>query len=161
MKAQIKFALVCVIASLLLVPQAYAQTSCPAGITNPLQVLVETWSFQYNGWIDAPQLPLAAAGQIVASIGTDRAGNPVGRLTITQTSNQNGSITRLEKDVGTYQIFPDCSGGTLALNVSSRPVAFDFWFHNNRTEAFMVSANTTLWGWIKKVAVAVFCTVAA
>src|SRR5689334_13784988 len=94
-------------------PTAFAQ--CPAGITNTLQLLVGKWTYSVTGVVPALSGPLAsepfiAAGQFVASFGSDRNGNPRGVLAIAQSSNRNGQVTRLESDAGTYQIFPDCSG---------------------------------------------------
>jgi len=119
-----------------LVTQASAQ--CPAGVTNPLQVLVGTWAYQLDGLAPSAAIVFASAGQFTASIGTDRAGNPIGRLAITATSNQNGSVTRLEADAGTYQVFPDCSGGSLTFNLSSSPVAGDFFFDEEFTQVIIV-----------------------
>lgn len=93
---------------------------CSEGIT-PLQTLIGSWSYTQQ------KRDGAAAGIFTASIGV-RGGRPTGILTITNSLNQNGSITRLETDAGTYQVFDDCSGGTLTFNLSSQPVAYDFWF---------------------------------
>lgn len=137
---------------------AQSAPGCAANITNPLQALVGTWGFSANGFAPAT-LPFASAGRFVASIGTDSAGNPIGRLSITNTSSQNGQITRLETDVGTYQVFPDCSGGTLVFNLSTRPLAFDFWFDNRGTELSFTNniADVVLWGRGKRADCIVGC----
>jgi len=108
------------------------QSQCAAAISNPLQALVGSWAYSTKGFVPATAA-FASAGQFVAAIGT-KSGSPVGVLVITQTSSANGQITRTEMDSGTYQIFPDCSGGTLTFNLSSNPLTFDFWFANGGSE---------------------------
>jgi hypothetical protein len=120
-----------VLAGLCLTTNADAQTSCPSGV-NPLQLLVGTWSFSTHGFVSqtgAPtsMSPFSGVGQFVASIGT-QGGQQVGLLTITQTSVANGEAIRQEQDAGTYTIFPDCSGGTLTFNLSTRPQQLEFRF---------------------------------
>jgi hypothetical protein len=112
------------LAGLLLATSALAQpapASCSASLVSPLQALIGTWTFSMDGSIP-PAQAFASAGQFVASIGTDQRGH----LTITTTSSQQ--MTTLETDAGTYQVFPDCSGGTLTFNLSTRPLQFNFWF---------------------------------
>ena len=61
-------------------------------------------------------------------LGADRALNPLGVLTITQTAAITASITRLETDTGRYQLSADCTVGSLVFNVGSRPVnSISFW----------------------------------
>ena len=55
---------ICAVACILLAPLANAQ--CPTGITNPLQVLVGTWTFKAQG---AGTTNYASAGQFTASVG--------------------------------------------------------------------------------------------
>jgi hypothetical protein len=47
---------------------------------------------------------------------------------------------------GSYQVSPDCSGGTLTFlvsgNTSSRPSQFDFWFDEFFSEIRFVSTNS-------------------
>jgi hypothetical protein len=111
------------LAGVLLTSQAYAQ--CPTG-TNPLQLLVGTWTFSTQGFgltstsFGTPG-PLNSAGQFVASISPAGAGV----LTITDSANRNGQVTRLERDAGSFQVFPDCSGATLTFNLSTGPASFD------------------------------------
>jgi hypothetical protein len=133
----VSITLVGTIACLIMAPGLYAQ--CPQG-TDPLQLLVGTWTFSTNGFSPAIQ-PFASSGQFTASIST-RAGNRIGLLSITSTASLNGQIVRQEIDAGTYQIFADCSGGTLTFNLSSRPLAFDFWFANGGTEISFVSITS-------------------
>jgi hypothetical protein len=72
--------------------------------------------------------PYTIAGQFIASVGTDKNGSPKGILSITATSNVQGTgSSRQEVAVGSYTIFPDCSGGTLTFNLSTQPVSWDFW----------------------------------
>lgn len=134
------------IAGLFLAPCVPAQTSpgCGSAITDPLQALAGSWTFSTRGTVFPTQLsaePFASVGSMVAAIGTNRAGIPVGLLTITKTASQNGqSLARQETDAGTFQVLPDCSGGTLTFNLSSRPVQFDFRFVNG-TEIRFVSTS--------------------
>ena len=119
-------AAVCFLAVVLLIPQAHAQ--CPAGTTNPLTTFVGAWTFESEGFNFPPTQFLASAGRVVATLGTDRAGNTIGVLAITQSSSIDGSPTRLESDAGRFAVFPDCSGLTLTFNVSSGPVQLDCFF---------------------------------
>ena len=120
---------------------------CPA---NALSVLSGPWTFNVqanfqNGSRARPVPPAddnyAATGQFVASIGTDRAGNAVGRLALNATAVLDTSITRLEGDVGSFQINDDCTGGTLTFNLSSRPQQYDFWFYDNKQSMYFVSTR--------------------
>jgi hypothetical protein len=127
---------VCVLASMLLTPQAHAQFEgplCPelnssGQAISPLQLLVGRWRF---GWLGIPTPnnagPVYSAGSFTASVVTDQAGNQKGVLTITASTNLNGQITRQDVGQGVYQIFPDCSGGTLTFNLSSGPTSWEFW----------------------------------
>lgn len=80
MKNCISFAAL-VAAGLFLGPQAKAQ--CPANI-NPLQILTGSWAFKQEGLAPPGE---GAAGRFTASLGTDRAGNTIGVLTVTSTFN--------------------------------------------------------------------------
>ena len=126
------------VACILLAPLANAQ--CPTG--NPLQVLVGTWTFKAQG---AGTTNYASAGQFTASIGL--VGVPpaaAGVLSIVATTNSNGVVTRQERDTGRYQIFPDCSGGVLTINLSTRPIVVEFWFLEGFTEIDFVSSDPNL-----------------
>jgi hypothetical protein len=122
----------------LLMPQAHAQ--CPAGTVNPLQTLVGAWTFTTKGFAFPPTVFLAAGGRFVATVAMDRSGAPLGTLSVTQTASMDGTPARLETDIGTFQVNPDCSGGTLTFNISSRPVQFDF-FTVNANQIFLVGTN--------------------
>lgn len=125
---------------------AIAPAGCPAGVTNPIQLLVGNSSFVARGF--GPQAVLrrivtfstdrrdgggwgqedssyAIAGTWNASLGADPR---IGRLLINATSDLSGSITRQEFDAGSFQANADCSGGQLIFNLSSHPVQFDFWW---------------------------------
>lgn len=112
--------------------------SCPA---NPLQPLVGTWTYSVNGFHFPPTLFLSAVGRLVASLGVDRAGAPIGVLSISQSSSIDGSPTRSESDIGRYALNADCSGGTLTFNLGSRPGQFDFFFNNPNTLLFVGTNN--------------------
>jgi hypothetical protein len=107
-------------------------TSCPA---NPLDILNGTWTFSTEGFSLSAQ-PFTSAGRFVAS-SSSRSGNQNGFLAITSTSSQNGLIVSQEADAGAYQIYPDCSGGTLTFNLSTRPLQFDFWFATEKEIRFV------------------------
>jgi hypothetical protein len=127
------FLFTCATAGMLLTPFA-ASAQCPSG--DPLQVLVANWTFQAKGV--APIL-YKSAGQFTASIVNGR-----GFLAIVQTLNNGVQIIRQERDIGSYQINSTCSGGTLVFNLSTGPIAFDFWFLEGRTELYFVSINSGL-----------------
>jgi len=130
MKHFISMTSLCFFAIGLVVSPASAQ--CPEG-SNPLLALVGRWAFSTQGSMKGTSTePFSSSGNFEANVDTDRAGNPIGVLTITQTSN----IARQETDSGTYQIRPDCSGGTLTLNLSTFPLAFDFEFSALRSACF-------------------------
>jgi hypothetical protein len=114
---------------------------CSASLSTPLEAFVGVWGFSTDGSTLSAQ-PFVSAGVFVASIGTDSAGNRIGVLAITATSSNNGQITRLERDAGSFQVNPDCSGGTLVFNLSSHPFAFDFWFAGG-TSRIVFTSNTS------------------
>ena len=128
---------ICAIAFMLLAPLANA--ACPTG--NPLQVLVGTWTFRTHG---VGVTSYASAGQFTASIVPTGQQAGTGRLSIVATTNFNGVVTRQEADTGSYQIFSDCSGGVLVLNLSTRPVVYEFYFKEGFTEFDMVSIDPSL-----------------
>jgi hypothetical protein len=116
-----------VTAGLLMIPQAYAVTTPTTcgnpNFTTPLQALVGTWSFSARGFArtDLMSLPFSAAGQFEATIG-GTADAPTGLLTITMTTMTSNTNPRQQTLSGTYEVFPDCSGGTLTFNASSHPI---------------------------------------
>jgi hypothetical protein len=114
-----------------------SNAKCPAGTASPLTGLTGTWTFGMDGQVPRG-IPFDAPGQFTASISTVNNGQ-VGILSLTQSSSTS---VRLETDSGTYQIFPDCSGGTMTFNVSNRPLAFDFWFDDTFGEIRFVSTTS-------------------
>ncbi len=167
-----------------LIPQSKAQ--CPAGVTNPLQVLSGTWAFHFKGSSfdvqnavtfstakpalarvptpNAQQISLSSifvsAGMFTATSGTNSSGSPVGLLNVVDTSAGfalnapqqmapssrapgRGSaphfVSSNEAQSGKFQIFADCSGGTLTFTSGTENVSFDFWFTNSFTEMYLVS----------------------
>jgi hypothetical protein len=131
----IVLAVICVITTLGTLPSAQAQPSC-AIVADPLILLVGTWIFDMEGFAPPP-MPFASAGQFMATIRTVN-GVEVPRLTITRSTSDG---VRQEIDTGSYQIFDDCSGGTLIFNTSTRPFQFDFWFDELFGEIRFVSTN--------------------
>jgi hypothetical protein len=114
-----------------------SNAKCPTGTANPLSVLTGTWSFSLDG--QAPLgTALEAAGQFTASI-SEVNNAQAGSLSLTQSLS---TPVTLESEIGTYQIFSDCSGGTLTFNVSNQPITFDFWFDNAFGEIRMVSTTS-------------------
>lgn len=137
-----------------LAPQANAQ--CPA---QPLNTFAGTWVFHTEG---VALTGLAAVGRIVASVGTDKAGNPTGVLNVVETSNWAGtqptvfgvSVVLLLNALGTvnrfltyqgrYTIFPDCSGGSMDFNNNfNSHVQYDFYYQPGPVglEIVFVSTN--------------------
>jgi hypothetical protein len=121
-------AVICILAALPFAPLAQAQ-QCPAGLTNPLQLIDgTTWSFH----LESPAFSSANA-----AVGIFKASfvptNPLsGVLTIRETVNQNGSqLTRLATVSGRYQIYPDCSGGELLFMLGTQPLQLEFVFGQN------------------------------
>jgi hypothetical protein len=139
------FALASVIAGVAAVPAAQAQPSC-AIVTDPLILLVGTWTFDMDGSFPSlapgqtapPPPPFASAGQFTAAIQTVN-GVETPTLTITRSTSTGVS---LEVISGRYQIFNDCSGGTLTVNTLSGPSKFDFWFDKFYGEIRFVSTNS-------------------
>jgi hypothetical protein len=110
---------------------------CPAGATDPLSVFTGTWTFGMDGQ-SSHGTTFAGAGQFTAAI--DSLTNPEsGIMSVTQSSS---IPVRSEMDTGTYQVLPDCSGGTMTFNISNEPIAFDFWFDNTFTEIRFVSTTS-------------------
>jgi len=129
------------LAALLTGTHAQAQ-QCPAGITNPLQLLDgTTWTFSTQS-----ANPISngdgSVGYFKAKFVPSNAFNQQGVLTITETVNQImtlGSVTRLAQVSGRYIVYPDCSGGELMFMLSNQAVQFEFVFGNNFSEIYMMS----------------------
>jgi hypothetical protein len=140
--AKAKLVLAIAIAEIFTIHVAHAQTppaTCPGRIISPLQRLIGTWTFSSNGFaqsasVPASLAPVAWVGSFTAQIATDlRSGQQTGTLTVTRTANLSGRIVRLETDIGRFQVYPDCSGGNLVLNLSTAPVEYEFVFNNDTT----------------------------
>ena len=121
---RIVMAAMLLVAMTMLTPLAQAQ--CPSS------TFVGTWVFSVKGFQFPVLSVIASAGRFVASEGADRPGLPVRQnLTITASTSITGSISRLETDAtGRFQLFPNCSGGTLTANLSGRGATFEFFFVN-------------------------------
>jgi hypothetical protein len=120
----------------------------PACSVSSLSALSGPWTFNVQTVAKATaDSNWAGVGRFLASTGVDRAGNPIGLLSINATSIQTTasggglSATRLENDFGSYQINSDCTGGTLTMNLSSFPMQYDFWFYNNNQSIYFVSTS--------------------
>lgn len=93
---------------------------CPPGVAGNPGLLAGPFAFRARG--ETPGHTYSIAGRFTARDG---------RLDITATSvpgDFSQSVTRLERDAGNYVINGDCTGGTLFMNLSSRPVRFQFYF---------------------------------
>ena len=113
-----------------------APSTCPA---NQLETLFGSWTFVTNGFI-TPTQPFASAGVFTATAGTSKINNSVvGALVISNSASRNRQVTRQETDTGTFEIFPDCSGGTLHFDLSANPMSFDFYFVNGGKELSLLS----------------------
>lgn len=144
MKQTLTLAAVCILSSMLLVPQAEAadpggpMTQCPIA-ANPLIVLTGPWTFKLDG------LNFGAAGRFVATVGSDpRSNQPgllLGLLSFVVTSNNNGTVLRQEVNTAKYQINFDCTGGSLSLVLGSHPITLDFWFTDGFNKIYMVSTG--------------------
>jgi hypothetical protein len=135
------YSVVCMVAALLVGSEARAQ-QCPAGITNPLQLLDgTTWTFSTESSNFNPTGD-ASVGFFTAHFVPANPASEQGVLAITETVNQimtTGTVTRLAHVSGRYQVYPDCSGGELMFMLSNQAVQFEFVFANNFSEIFMMS----------------------
>jgi hypothetical protein len=147
-------------ASVLFVHQLSGQTfpplGCPEDVTDPTQMLRGRWTFSLHGFAMAPAVgapgfgPFASAGQFIATGERDKAGNP--QLVLISTASHNGqTVARLEVDAGTYSVRPDCSGGTINFNLSTRPIQFDYWFADGRIHMVSTTSGVTVNGKAERV----------
>jgi len=136
--------------ALLLAQPAGAQ-QCPAGLADPLQLIDgQTWVFQ-TGAADYLPFGMASIGTFTARYAPAGAGVtntlPMGYLTVKETVNGvplAGSalgLTRLAGITGKYQIYPDCSGGTLSVNLNQQAMQWDFVFANGYTEMYLTTQS--------------------
>jgi hypothetical protein len=152
MQRLVAYVSVCVLAGFLIIsPQTHAvvvQPPAQACVGDPLQVLVGTWTFSMQGFVDPTttttsiNVPFSSAGQFVAGTVATTAGR-LGVLDITTTSVNNGKVTTIQTGSGTYAVFSDCSGGTLTFNLLGSPslITFDFWFVRGSPTISIVSAT--------------------
>ena len=118
-----------------------APAGCPVG-TNPLSLVSGAYAFKFQRVPNFIREPFGIAGAINASLSTDRGGNPLGLLGIVASSSLGqGSITRQESDAGRFQVNDDCSGGTLIMNLSSRPIQYQFYFRSGFREMDVISIS--------------------
>ena len=140
----LSFSVLCILTVLLLATQAQAQ-SCPAGITNPLQLLTgATWTFSTEASQFIPP-GSALQGYFTASI------SPTGQgvLRIVETVNQLmtlGTITRDAQVSGRYQVYGDCSGGELMFMLNNYAVQYEFVFVNGFSELYLLSEQISIQG---------------
>ncbi len=140
-----------------------APEGCPAGVGDLLSLVSGAYAFKLQ------HIPITSesfsdgygiAGRFTASIVNNRAGQPTGSLAIVATSNftRRYSVTRQERDAGSYQINSDCSGGTLTFNLSSRPYQYQFYFNADFTELHVIStSNVPIYGIVTKTSVGGVC----
>lgn len=121
-----------------------APLACPVTITDPLDALTATYTLKLQGLIEDPYA-FAFAGQMTASGAQPNIPSwlRVGRLDIIATSNltRGGSVTRYERDRGSYGVADGCTHGTLTFNLSSFPVQYDFFFHEGWNNADVISTT--------------------
>ena len=118
-----------------------AQAQCPV---NPLLALNGKFAFQVEG---VYPYVYGISGVFTAGPAFDRAGGAIGVLSITASSilgsTERGpvpvSYTRVESDAGRYTLNANCTGGTLVMNLSSRPMQYDFWFFDGGRQLYLVS----------------------
>jgi hypothetical protein len=113
-----------------------SNAACPAGTASPLNVLAGTWTFAMDGHVPLGT-PFAGAGQFTAAVKSVNE-TQTGIVAVTQSLSTPVSM---EMDTGTYQVLPDCSGGSLIFNVFNEPLSFDFWFANAFNELSFVSTK--------------------
>jgi hypothetical protein len=136
----------CIFASAILVPQARA--ACAAG-TNPLEALAGTWTFSKQGFNFPPTEFIAAAGRFTARV-VPVSGpiSPIGILQVAETASRDGSAVHLSVDGlpgnSRYQVYDDCSGGTLTFNTPGRPQQAEFYFATPDEIVFVGSQNADI-----------------
>ena len=110
-----------------------APAACPAGLTNPLQLLSGVmWSFRT--YTAQQEFNVGQIRDWSASVGmfTPFTLGSLGLLngveTINNTSFRGGQVTRLAPISGRYQVYPDCTGGEIMLmnRGSASPLQLEF-----------------------------------
>jgi hypothetical protein len=123
-----------------------AKAACPAN-TTPLNLISgTTWAFQTSDVEDATVGIFTA--QAVASNRRSPASPLTGVLTITETFNNYGDSTGLIENrvtgTGSYQVYPDCSGGILVFNIADNGYQYAFVLTDGGTKMYLGSANANV-----------------
>ncbi len=142
---QLGLATACLLALVLFAPLAQAQPCVVGGVGGIDPFLGAVWAFQ-------TQTGEHGQASIGTFVGTPK--NGVGFVDVIETISTNGSVTRLAQATGRYQLYPDCSGGTLDFMWNGQAIQFEFVFLPQRTEIYMVSTSNlptayTMWGTAK------------
>jgi hypothetical protein len=119
-----------------------AHAQCPAGTTNPLNLISgQTWAFETDDGLAGD----ATIGYFTASLGTSRASSAIiGVLNVAETYNNAGAIENQVTGLGSYSIYPDCSGGTLFLPGPKNAYQYTFYFAAGMTRMLIVTSNTSV-----------------
>jgi hypothetical protein len=124
-----------------------AKAACSASLTNPLNLISgTTWAFQTSDVLDATVGIFTA--QAESSNRRSPASTLTGVLTITETFNNYGDSTGvIENQVtgtGSYQIYPDCSGGILIFNIGENGYQYAFILADGGTKMYLASSNANV-----------------
>jgi hypothetical protein len=131
-------AAICIATASLLAGHAAAQ--CPSTITNPLNLISgTTWAFlTEDGQVGDATVGIFTATAEIPTRSTALAGV----LSITETFNNGDTIGNRVTGTGSYQIYPDCSGGLLTFKLAANGYEYAFVFAPGGTEMYLVTANT-------------------
>ena len=138
------FVLATIFCALLVTPQAHAQ-SCPPGLADPLQLLDRTvWAFHTEA-ADFSEPGMASIGIMKLTFvpaGADpKNPYPHGNLSVVETVNDRGRVTREASASGRYTVAANCSGGTLMFMLNEQPIQFEFVFANGFRELRMLATR--------------------
>lgn len=138
------FVFTAIFCALLVAPQAQAQ-SCPPGLTDPLQLLDGTvWAFHTEAADFLPQ-GMASIGimklTFVPANADPKNPYPHGNLSVTETVNDRGQVTREASAGGRYTVAANCSGGTVMFMLNAQPIQFEFVFANGFRELRMLATR--------------------
>lgn len=115
------------------------QLGCPTGLSDPLFLLNNTaWSFQTTDAFGS------SIGSFSAQVLLPTSVNPylTGALSVTETTSVRGVIYNEQTFPGRYQIYPDCSGGSILFNTNFNAYQYYFVFADNSTRMLLVSNAT-------------------
>jgi hypothetical protein len=111
-------------------------------LTSPLQLITgQTWVFQTQS--SANPMGEASIGKFTATYvpPTTKLPSGKGTLNITETISLPSTVVReLAVPGGSYEINPDCSGGTLFFSTAEQPAQFTFIFARNFTQMYLMSS---------------------